>query len=260
MDKRIRSPNYPAISLPQALERVAVLYKNQHTHAAPREVVAKSLGYTSLSGPAASLISALHKYGLLERDGDGIKISERALKILHPHSDTEKQQALRDAANEPPLFVELNERFPGPIPNEELLRNYLVRKGFSPNAVTGVIRAYRETSEFVGRELGAYDSPETTTEGPTVMRTYAPIVSMSQAKTPTQKQGIERSVARYDLEGGKFIRISVGGDMDTEEVLEWAEELIRFKRKELERQARRPVSVKPFAENEGEKDDTENNA
>ncbi len=44
MEKRSRSPNYPAISLPAALDKVANLYKNQHTHSAPREVVAQGMG------------------------------------------------------------------------------------------------------------------------------------------------------------------------------------------------------------------------
>ena len=36
MEKRVRSPSYPALSLPDAVVKVSMLYKSQHTHAAPR--------------------------------------------------------------------------------------------------------------------------------------------------------------------------------------------------------------------------------
>jgi hypothetical protein len=162
-EKRIRSPNYPAISLPSAIERISALYKNQHSHAAPREVVANSLGFRSLSGPAATVISTLFKYGLLERVGSEAKISERALQILFPNSPAERDGAIRAAADEPQLFAELNERFPGGG-SDALLRNYLTRRNFSPNALDDVILAFKETAEFVSREVGGHDSPAPTEE------------------------------------------------------------------------------------------------
>jgi hypothetical protein len=158
MDKRIRSPNYPALSLPDAIDKVTALYRAQHTHPAPREVVARGIGYNSLNGASASAISALQKYGLLERTGDEIRVSERALRILHPHPPEERGAAIREAAQEPPLFAELNERFPGRMPSDDLLRNYLIRNGFAPSAVTSVITAYRETSEMAEREGREHDS------------------------------------------------------------------------------------------------------
>jgi hypothetical protein len=159
MEKRLRSPNYPALSLPDAIDRVAALYRAQHTHAAPREIVAKGMGYNSLNGASASAISALHKYGLLGRAGDEIKVSDRAMRILHPHSPAERAKAIQEAAYDPPLFAELRERFPGQMPSDELLRNYLIRNGFAPAALTPVMLAYRETSEIAEREGYAHDSP-----------------------------------------------------------------------------------------------------
>ena len=81
MDKRIRSPNYPALGLPDALAKAAGIYRVLHNHAGPREVIAKAMGYTGLNGASATAISALHKYGLLERSGEENKISERAMRI-----------------------------------------------------------------------------------------------------------------------------------------------------------------------------------
>jgi hypothetical protein len=258
VEKRIRSPNYPALSLPDAIERVSVLYRNQHTHAAPREVVAKSMGFGALSGPAATAVSALQKYGFLERDGDGLKVSERALSILHPHSPTERAQALREAATQPSLFAELNERFPGTHPSEELLRNYLLRKGFSPSAVSTVVLSYRETSELVARDASGDDSLVSTLEGHGKMQMSA---SVLHHQIPTSEvavvQGDERSLGRYDFEGGGFVRITAGGNIDTEAALEMAETLITLKRKEI---ARRPQTqgVSNQAPTESRKESDEN--
>jgi hypothetical protein len=158
MEKRVRSPNYPALSLPMAIEKVAALYRAQHTHAAPREIVARSMGHNSLNGASASAISAVQKYGLLAKVGEGLKISDRALRILHPHSAGEKAEAIREAAYEPSLFAELRDRFSGRMPSEDLLKNYLIRKGFAPAALTAVIAAYRETSEMAESAGEAHDS------------------------------------------------------------------------------------------------------
>src|SRR5262249_6738441 len=125
----------------------------------PREVAVRGMGYNSLNGASATAISALHKYGLLDRVGDEVKISDRALRILHPESPEERGEAILEAAREPSLFGELAERFPGRMPSDDLLRNYLIRHGFAPAAVTAVIVAYRETSEIAARESALHDSP-----------------------------------------------------------------------------------------------------
>jgi hypothetical protein len=234
MDKRIRSPNYPALSLPDALDKVLAFYRNLHGHSAPREVAVKAMGYNSLNGASATAISALHKYGLLERVGDEVKVSERALRILHPHSPEERVQAIREAGAEPALFAKLAERFPGRFPNEELLRNYLVREGFAPSAVSHVILAYRDTSELVEREVGGHDSgpetaPEALMQGAGGLRVDATII-----KKPPAIQGDARQIVRYDFEGGGYVQLLVGGSIDTEAALNMTETLLKLKRAELQ--------------------------
>lgn len=239
MDKRVRSPNYPALSLPEAIDKVAGIYRNIHSHAGPREVIAKSMGYAGLNGASATAISALHKYGLLDRSGDEIKVSERALRILHPHSPAEKAQAIREAGQEPQLFAELAERFPGHQPNDELLRNYLVRKGFAPAALSAVISAYRETSDMVEREASGYDSREIQVEEPSTMMQAAPSHTTAPSQPiPPQSPilaGNERPIGRYDFEGGAYVRIAASGEIDTETALDMVQTLIDLKRKELAR-------------------------
>lgn len=250
MEKRVRSPNYPALSLRDALEKVATLYKAQHTHAAPREVVAKGMGYNSLNGASATAISALHKYGLLERLGEDIKISDRAMRIMHPHSPGEKAEAIKEAAQEPQLFSELAERFPGQFPNEDLLRNYLVRKGFAPAAATNVILAYRDTVDLVQRDAGGYDSAPATTEQAGNMQPAQQIHHASaSAGAILIKQGDERIIGMYDFEDGSRVKIVATGEAPTESVLDMVETLIELKRKEIARRNQQATVATASREN-----------
>jgi hypothetical protein len=259
MEKRIRSPNYPALSLPEAMEKVAGIYRGLHNHAAPREVLTKEMGYAGLNGASATAISALRKYGLLDRAGEDLKVSERALRILHPHSASERSEAIRDAAHEPVLFSELAERFPDKMPSDELLKNYLTRKGFAPAALSAVISAYRETSEMVERESVDYDSAVGHAQESQHMVHVepSPAVTMKHRSllgTPSE----ERSIGRYDYEGGAYVRIAASGKIDTEEVLDMVETLIKLKREELQRKNKRTNSPLPstIGDQENEVDDT----
>ena len=259
VEKRVRSPNYPAMSLKEAVQRAGEVHTNQHTHGAPREVVAKSMGYNSLNGASATAISALIKYGLLEGRAEDIKISDRAMRILHPQSSQEKAEAVREAALAPELFKELAERFPGRTPADELLRSYLIRNGFASAAVSSVIRSYRETNEFVEEVAGAYDSSNQEPGlGDPSMQTASDTsasAGMKQDNNTLLLKGNERSIVSYSFEGGGVLRIIVGGDIDTEEALEMAETQIAIKRKELQLRAARAAKASSAIEKKGGKDD-----
>jgi hypothetical protein len=250
MEKRARSPSYPAISLPDAIEKLSKLFVEFQTHPAPRNVVARGMGYAGLSGPAASAISALSKYGLLERHGDDLRISERGMSILHPHEPSERAGAIGEAAVGPKLFAELRERFPGAAPSQDLLRNYLVRKGFLPSAVKAVVLSYRETCDFAARE-GAHGvearpaslervEPSTEERARAHDTPHRPLV----ASTPAGQS--ERSLGRYDFEGGGIVRITVSGPVETERALDMVEILVRLKRQELEQSNDRATQKRPL--------------
>lgn len=239
MEKRIRSPNYPALSLPEAVDKIHMVYRAQHTHGAPREVVVKGMGYAGLNGASATAVSALAKYGLLDRDGEEWRVSNRAMCIIAPHSPEEKAEALREAASAPPLFNELREKFPGRMPSEEVLRNYLVRKGFAPAALSAVISAYKETSEMVERDGGAYDSGHSQSQEDPEMQAApvqpTPLRAAPPAAVAVDMSESERQISRYDFEGGQYVRIIATKEIDTEEALDMAQTMIDLKRKELGR-------------------------
>jgi hypothetical protein len=179
---RIRSPNYPAISLAEAIKRIAQVHIRERQHPAAREVIMKGMGYSGVNGASLSALSAAIKYGLLEQKGKGqdYRVSDRAVAILHPHNPAEKAEALRAAARAPTLFGELLDHFKGGLPSDDNLRAYLVRRGFSQSSLTNVIQSFRDTIELVTPEPSepdlsrGFDTPSTHDRLPSVPASEAP--------------------------------------------------------------------------------------
>jgi hypothetical protein len=157
-----RSPNYPQVPLDEACGRARRVYQAEHTHVAPREVVARALGYNSMNGSALAALSTLRQYGLLAQTGAGLKISDDAVSVLElPEGDAERTAALRRLAFTPSLFKELNEKFGDTLPSDVNLRHYLIKeKKFLPNAADQVIRVYRANLELVGSNNVSYNEAD----------------------------------------------------------------------------------------------------
>lgn len=206
--KRARSPNYPAISLPTAIQQLRLLFDRIHKHKAPKEATLKGLGYGGWNGASATALSAHTKYGILDRlDGDDFKISELGMRILFHNSPTEYTTALHEAAIRPPLFAELMTEFPGTLPHEDILRPWLIRRGFAQSAVATVIDSYRETMEFVSNNSTRY-SPE---------QVKPPEIAMSvQQNTPVQSTAVPIQAASISAQnpppGARPYRLSFNGE------------------------------------------------
>lgn len=156
---RQRSPNYPAMSLPAAIERVKAIHNAEGKNAMAREAMVKHMGFSSLNGASATALSAMGKYGLIESAGDGeVRISDLAMRLLFPHDGDEKAKAIQEAAFRPALFSKLRDKWPERPPSTESLRPYLIREGFSTGAVEQVIQFYRDTLDMVPPTGGAHDS------------------------------------------------------------------------------------------------------
>jgi hypothetical protein len=154
----IRSPSYPNMSLAEAIEAVRKIEHNYRSSKVDRVAGAKLIGYSGLSGPANQALAALAQYGLVERAGKGeMRVTPRALAILHPDNDAEKMESLRQAAFEPALFAELHERYPNMLPPEDGVVTYLNRKGFNQNAIRPAVKSYLQTLLFL-KEVGASES------------------------------------------------------------------------------------------------------
>jgi hypothetical protein len=156
--KPIRSPSYPSSSLSDAISQVRRIEASYRLSPVDREVAAKLIGYSGLSGPANHTLAALAQFGLVERAGKGeMRVTQRARAILHPDSEQEKRENLWAAAFEPSLFRDLQDRWPNMIPPEDGVMTYLNRLGFNQTAIRPATRAYLQTLRYL-EEAGASES------------------------------------------------------------------------------------------------------
>src|SRR5436190_1053259 len=78
-----RSPNFPAISLGEAVAKAKVLYDHDRRASTSVKTVLKHFGFSeNLSGSAARVISALRQFGLLDEIGGNYRVSDAAYRIL----------------------------------------------------------------------------------------------------------------------------------------------------------------------------------
>lgn len=150
MNSRMRSPSYPSTPLEQAIEMTRKIHQVERTNSIDREVAAKALGYSGISGRSSTVLSNLNQYGLLEKAGKNeVRVTERAVEILYPDSDKTLSQALLDAAEEPELFQKVRERFTDGLPSANALEAFFIKLGFTDTAIPSAVRAFRETFEYL---------------------------------------------------------------------------------------------------------------
>ena len=150
---RLRSPKYPSYPLKAAIENVRKVYDADRTAALPREVIAKHLGYSGLSGASDTSIATIVQYGLLERTGKGeMKVSKLAVDILMPETPHQQQEAINRAALSPPLFSEIWNHFEKRQPSPEALRTYLYRREFQDRAIDPVLKSFAPTIDMMKQQ------------------------------------------------------------------------------------------------------------
>ena|ERR1035437_2633753 len=151
--KRQRSPNYPAVGLKEAIERLGRFFKEDGRAGARPEIAAKHIGFSSDHGQAYSVLSALKKFGLVEDKDGRVVPTPRAIEIISlPDGDERRRKAIRDAAMLPPIYRELVEQYKTTgLPSDETLEGELkAYRGFNPNAVKDFLKGFRDTLEFTG--------------------------------------------------------------------------------------------------------------
>lgn len=207
MAGKMRSPNYPALSLPQALEAVRKLWDAEKRTAVSHETAAQAMGYSSLSGPARVAIGALRQYALIDKAEAGhIRVSQLALSALHGES-TERTAAIATAAGTPELFRELMASHMEA--SENAIRSYLLtKKGFADDGARKAAKAFRETMALAGMPEKGYN-PVQTQEKPEAM---AGIESVQSAGSrPPDGPGILSLKVPYGA-GALAVEIRVTGE------------------------------------------------
>lgn len=147
---RQRSPSYPSVPLQQAVDLVAKIHKTCRTNIITREDAVREMGYSGLTGRSLKVLSALIQFGLLDKAGKGdVKVTQRAVEILHGIDRADREEAMLEAALAPQLFRDIHERFPDGIPAESAIRSYLIKQDFMDVAISPAINAFLETYRSV---------------------------------------------------------------------------------------------------------------
>jgi hypothetical protein len=249
--KRPRSPNYPSISLPEALQQLRHLFDRIQKYKAPKDLVIKAIGYSGLNGASASAISAHTKYGILDRlEGDEFKISDLGMKLLFHENPAEYAASLHQAARSPALFSELMAEFPGGVPHDDILRTRLIRRGFAQSAVATAISSYRETVEFVSNNSVGYNPPDdNVTEEPMQPQTTAQSAPSPQISAKAINADLASSMRQEASPGreerildddGHAIVVKFPGE-PTVETYEFLKEYLEFRIQRLSRAAKKVI-------------------
>ena len=153
---KMRSPNYPSIGLSEGVELARTFWARENKTAVPLDVAASALGYKSASGPARTKLAALKKYGLLEGSQGIYRISDIALRIIHPANEQEKHSAIVEAAYSPELFRQLRESHLHA--SVAAIKSHLINQlQFSEIGADQCIAAFKDTIKFADSDQLEYD-------------------------------------------------------------------------------------------------------
>ncbi len=156
--KKGRSPNFPAISLPDAVEKLAALRAKETDHPFPPEVAAKHLGYSPKSSGWLQRLGAMKAFGLLEEAAGGrIKVSQRGRVILiAPKGSKERAFSIEEAAWNPAQHQVLREKYgDGSLPSDEtVIADLELNHGFTRDGASALLQEFSETIGYVRTETG----------------------------------------------------------------------------------------------------------
>lgn len=231
---RLRSPGYPDVGLPHAIELASKMYASNRTYPMDREVAAMEMGFSGLTGPSSKRLASLIQFGLLEKHAKNeVRVSALAESILHPDSTAEKEDGVLAAAFNPQLFRELQERFPAGVPSRSNLESYLLKSGFSDRGVKRAINAYLATCEYVERYIADESQSDNVQDG-IKYENYQEVEGDQQRESPIHGRPhtpYGRPVQREEP-SQNAINLSVsGGLVRTHEMILDADGLKKLKRK-----------------------------
>lgn len=156
--KKHRSPAYPSITLDKALDRTQRLWDVAGKHPAPLSSALKAWGYGAKSSGGLQTVAALKQYGLAHDEGTGwnrrVSLTKAAQELLVYGADKDSPEwkpRIRTAALKPKIHAELWEKYGGDLPDDSVIRPYLVlERGFSNEAADTLLKRFRVTMTFAG--------------------------------------------------------------------------------------------------------------
>ncbi len=151
---RQRSPNYPSVGLPDAIQRATRLYEGVGTAGASPDSAAKLIGYSKNHGTARMTLSALKKFGLVEERSGRVVPAKLTVDLANfPPTHPRHAAALRTAALSPTIYRDVYTRYRphGVLPPDDVLGPELVAdSGFLPDKVEGFLGDFRGSLVHAG--------------------------------------------------------------------------------------------------------------
>jgi hypothetical protein len=227
-----RSPAYPYVSLPAAIDLARKVHMAEGRHPVRYEIVAKHWGLAAKSSGVAQSVGALRAFGLMEvQSGQGrertVSLTERALKIILDKRPEQRLQPLREAALAPKLYAELWAKWGTSPPSPDNAESYLVvDRKFNPAYVKGVLANYKasiavaELGDSGSLPEGSHD--ESGTEQGDMDQEIASEGRSEGSPTPAPTGGKRAPVVmgeeeyfRTKLAGGRMVRVLFQGTAPT---------------------------------------------
>jgi hypothetical protein len=191
-----RSPNFPSITLADALQKARVLYDKDKRALSSLSTILTHLGFgQKLSGNAGRVISALRQFGLIEEIGGQYRVSEGAVRIFTLSDGApERVAAIQASAQKPAVYREVFAHYQEGLPSDANLKDFLIlKKKFNPDSVDTFIRVFKATIEFAKVGPGGYTEPDADPDGG-----GQPTMDLDQKKPPPPPKppapGVSREV------------------------------------------------------------------
>src|SRR6266542_3244685 len=180
---RLRSPNYPVVGLPVAIQNACKIYQQEGNVPVPSEALLRDLGFSGPTAPALRTVAALKIYGLLVEQGGEYRLTDDALHVIQlAEGDPERQAAIVRLSDRPEIFQQLKKKYPEGLPSDRTIKIVLVKEwGCSEAAADGVLAAFRQTMTLVKHVTGAPDDKWTSERAADVMTSLPPPVVRSSA-------------------------------------------------------------------------------
>ncbi len=183
-----RSPNFPSMTLGEAVDAIKKVHSAEGRSKVPRLSVVKPLGYTSINGRSLSILGALKAYGLIEGRSDELRISQEGFILSNaPPASSEYREALLASFRAPTAFARFAEEDEGA--SAETLKWKLQKTGFQADAAERLVRVYRDSRELVNAGNAGYDPDDGAPDSPPATPSMFEVVGEGRRAPPQAEQG-----------------------------------------------------------------------
>lgn len=150
-----RSPSFPFIGLPAAIDRLVAFEQKFGRHPTPANKVGLAWDMKESSSQAQQTLAALKSFGMVEYDGSGparlARISDDGRNFLRAQQDSVKREYVRKFAMTPKVIANYWASWGAKRPIDPVCLDELVLKAkFTQSAAETFLRVYDNTVAFAG--------------------------------------------------------------------------------------------------------------